>query len=97
MLEDPLTRGAGAGAGLLNTSIKSEGGLSGKGDYGEEEAGPGDRTFDQGEAGPAPSVSGEGQLALDSDSIKIMADTVNVGSGLPEEAAREIAEEVMKT
>ena len=44
MLEDPLP--GGAGAGLLNTSIKSEGGLSGKGEYGEEEVGPADRTFD---------------------------------------------------
>ena len=88
MLEDPLT--GGAGAGLLNTSIKSEGGLSGKGEYGDEEVGPADRTFEQSEAVVS---TGEGQLALDSDSVKMMAETVSVG-GLPEEAAREIAEEV---
>ena len=89
MLDEPLL-GAG-GPGLLNTSMKSEGGLSGKGEYGEEEAGPGDRTFDQSEA--AAVSSGEGQLALDIDSVKIMAETVSVG-GLPEEVAREIADEV---
>ena len=37
MLDDPSL--GGAGPGLLNTSMKSEGGLSGKGDYGEEEVG----------------------------------------------------------
>jgi len=36
---------------------------------------------------------GEGQLALDVDSIKIMAETVAMG-GISEDAAREIAEEV---
>ena len=85
MLEEPLT---GAGANLLNTSIKSEGGLSGKGDYNEDEVGAADRTFDQ------PEVSsGEGQLAFDADSIKIMSDTINIAN-LPEEVAKEIAEEV---
>ena len=88
MLDDPSL--GGAGPGLLNTSMKSEGGLSGKGDYGEEEAGAGERTFDPSEATVS---SGEGQLALDIDSVKIMAETVSVG-GLPEEAAREIADEV---
>ena len=88
MLDEPLL--GAAGPGLLNTSMKSEGGLSGKGEYGEEEAGPGDRTFDQTEAAVS---SGEGQLALDIDSVKIMAETVSVG-GLPEEVAREIADEV---
>ena len=87
MLDDPSL--GGAGPGLLNTSMKSEGGLSGKGDYGEEEVGA-ERNFDPSEAAES---TGEGQLALDSDSVKIMAETVSVG-GLPEEAAREIADEV---
>ena len=82
MLEDPVT---GGGAGLLNTSIKSEGGLSGKGDY-EDDTGIADRTFDQTEAAAPPS--GEGQLAFDADSIKVMGESVNV-SGLPEEVAKE--------
>ncbi len=89
MMLDETLMGA-VGSGLLNTSMKSEGGFSGKGEYGEEEAGPGDRTFDQSEAAVS---SGEGQLALDIDSVKIMAETVSVG-GLPEEVAREIADEV---
>lgn len=59
MLEDPLTGGSGAGAGLLNTSMKSEGGLSGKGDYGgDDETGVADRTFDQPE--PVTGIEGDG-------------------------------------
>ena len=70
--------GGGAGAGLLNTSVKSEGGQS--------------RAEEREEGGEAGAGEEPGQ-ALDQDSIKIMADTINL-PGLPEEAAREIAEEV---
>ena len=66
--------------------MNSEGGHSGEGEYGEEEAGPEDRTIDQTEAclrSGAPVI----------DSVKIMAETVSVG-GLHEEVAREIADEV---
>jgi len=80
MFDDPI-----GGAGLLNTSMKSEGGQS------TREEGEGDTTIVGGEKGA--SSDGEGQLALDVDSIKIMAETVSMGA-IPEEAAREIAEEV---
>ena len=74
------------GAGpLLNTSIKSEGGASGKVDYGEDVE-MADRTISEEEAA-------ELQLALDAESVKVMAESINIGT-LPEEAAREIAEEV---
>jgi len=78
--DDPI-----GGAGLLNTSMKSEGGQSAR------EEGEGDTTVVGGEKGSGSD--GEGQLALDVDSIKIMAETVSMGA-IPEEAAREIAEEV---
>ena len=81
MFDDPLA----GGAGLLNTSMKSEGGQSGRGEDGEDR----DTTV----VGEKAASDGEGQLALDVDSIKIMAETVHM-SGIPEEAAREIAEEV---
>ena len=72
------------GAGpLLNTSIKSE--ASGKVDYGEDVE-MADRTITEEEAA-------ELQLALDAESVKVMAESINIGN-LPEEAAREIAEEV---
>jgi len=82
MFDDPL----GGGAGLLNTSMKSEGGQSGR------EDGDVDTTVGGGEKSVSGN-DGEGQLALDVDSIKIMAETVAMG-GISEEAAREIAEEV---
>ena len=66
--------------------MNSEGGHSGEGEYGEEEAGPEDRTIDQTEASLRSGVPVI-------DSVKIMAETVSVG-GLHEEVAREIADEV---
>lgn len=84
MFDDPLA----GGAGLLNTSMKSEGGNS------VREDGEGEATAGQGEkGGSASGGDGEGQLALDVDSIKIMAETVAMGN-ISEEAAKEIAEEV---
>ena len=83
----------GGGAGLLNTSIKSEGGVSGKGDYDGDDTGVADRTFDHNDTETGAAVSGEGQLAFDADSIKVMGESVNI-AGLPEEVAKEIAEEV---
>ena len=76
------------GGPLLNTSIRSEGGVSNRvesGNYGED--------VDTAERTMFEEDSGEIQLSLNADSIKVMAETVNIGN-LPEEASREIAEEV---
>jgi len=81
MFDDPLA----GGSGLLNTSMKSEGGQSGREEVEVETAAGGENA--------GSGNDGEGQLALDVDSIKIMAETVAMG-GISEDAAREIAEEV---
>jgi len=81
MFDDPLA----GGSGLLNTSMKSEGGQSGREEVEVETAAGGEKA--------GTGNDGEGQLALDVDSIKIMAETVAMG-GISEDAAREIAEEV---
>ena len=72
------------GQALLNTSIKSEGGVSVHNtSRGEEEDKEEKEAEEEGEPG----------LAFDVDSIKVMAETVGMGA-LPEEAARELGEEV---
>ena len=72
------------GQALLNTSIKSEGGVSVHNtSRGEEDGGEEKEAEEEGEPG----------LAFDVDSIKVMAETVGMGA-LPEEAARELGEEV---
>jgi len=81
MFDDPLA----GGSGLLNTSMKSEGGQSGREEVEVETPAGGEKA--------GSGNDGEGQLALDVDSIKIMAETVAMG-GISEDAAREIAEEV---
>ena len=81
MFDDPLA----GGSGLLNTSMKSEGGQSGREEVEVETAAGGENA--------GSGNDGEGQLALDVDSIKIMAETVAMG-GISEDASREIAEEV---
>jgi len=81
MFDDPLA----GGSGLLNTSMKSEGGQSGREEVEVETVAGGEKA--------GSGNDGEGQLALDVDSIKIMAETVAMG-GISEDAAREIAEEV---
>lgn len=81
MFDDPI----GSGVGLLNTSIKSEGAHSTKEEGDDVATGENEKN--------GLGNDGEGQLVLDIDSIKIMAETIGM-SGISEEASKEIAEEV---
>jgi len=84
MFDDNMVAG-GSNASMLNTSMKSEGGLSMLNtSRGEEEAAEGAENIKE--------EAGEPGLAFDADSIKVMAETIGMGL-LPEEAARELAEE----
>merc|ERR1719309_1022009 len=84
MFDDSMVAGGG-NASMLNTSMKSEGGLSMLNtSRGEEEAAEGAENIKE--------EAGEPGLAFDADSIKVMAETIGMGL-LPEEAARELAEE----
>jgi len=85
MMFDDSSLVGGANSSMLNTSMKSEGGLSVLNtSRGEEEAVEG--------ADNVKEEAGEPGLAFDADSIKVMAETIGMGL-LPEEAARELAEE----
>lgn len=83
MFEDSV----GGSSSMLNTSMKSEGGASAHNTSRGEEA-----AEDGGEGAEVKEEEGEPGLAFDADSIKVMAETIGMAL-LPEDAARELAEE----